>query len=284
MHSPGGKDVKETKVQIRNPIAHFSKSKCQETPPSLPSWSKENLKTREIFLLSSHPDAQENVPLFHLLHHDIDAKQKSCQISRSNEIRPSKPSPSPNKYVFDYRIHGWNESHAIFDELGVPKGVGVAISAAPMSAIPIQSVPMLVKAPYEGMSNVQESKLNYRKTIFPPPDGAENVMDILDCDPSPIECIGEFDNLYDLINERGGDASPLKNRVERLIHQAYDLKDLQESYSGRMTIEARESRLIEIDTLNAMEVIDPTTKASLEKTKAYVKESFEDLKTFQWTP
>ncbi|KAJ8420966.1 hypothetical protein Cgig2_019215 [Carnegiea gigantea] len=56
----GNKDVKETKVQIRKPIAHFSKSKCHEGPPSLPSWSKENLKTREIILLSSHSDAQES--------------------------------------------------------------------------------------------------------------------------------------------------------------------------------------------------------------------------------
>jgi len=36
----------------------------------------------------------------------------------------------------------------------------------------------------------------------------------------------------------------------------------------------------QIDTLNDAEVIDPATKASLEKTEAYVKEPFEDLKTF----
>ena len=40
----------------------------------------------------------------------------------------------------------------------------------------------------------------------------------------------------------------------------------------------------QIDTINDAEVIDPATKASLEKTEAYVKESFEDLKAFQWTP
>ncbi|KAJ8420712.1 hypothetical protein Cgig2_006264 [Carnegiea gigantea] len=161
---------------------------------------------------------------------------------------------------------------------------------------------------------------------------------------------GEFDNLYNLINERGGDATPLKDK-------ACDLKDLQESYSDQMTIEVQESRRIEvgtklnevshhldtestrysalkaklgqvdsrceellkelqcldnqrkdlscrvaasedllqeaeravidlkgqIDTLNAIKVIDLATQASLEKTEAYVKESFEDLKTFQWT-
>ena len=80
-------------------------------------------------------------------------------------------------------------------------GVGVAISVTPISAVPIQSVTMLAKAPNEvrlalepspakacrrklksiivcihdeqGMSNVQGSKLNYGKTIFPPPHDAE---------------------------------------------------------------------------------------------------------------
>ncbi|KAJ8432843.1 hypothetical protein Cgig2_024531 [Carnegiea gigantea] len=155
-----------------------------------------------------------------------------------------------------------------------------------------------------------------------------------------------------------GEATPLKNKVERLIHQACNLKDLQESYSDRMTTEVRESRCIEvgnklneashqfntesirynalkaklghvdsrrkellkelqslddqkkdlscqavasedllqeaaqavidlkgqIDTLNGIEVIGPTNKDSLEKTEAYINESFEDMKTFQWTP
>ncbi|KAJ8432128.1 hypothetical protein Cgig2_027710 [Carnegiea gigantea] len=153
---------------------------------------------------------------------------------------------------------------------------------------------------------------------------------------------GEFDSLYDLINERGGDATPLKNKVERPIHQACDLKDLCRIEAGSKLNEAShqfetestrynalkdklgqvDSRCEEllkellsldnqkkdlscqvaaskdllqeperavidlkdhINTLNAIKVIDPATKASLEKTEAYVKESFEDLKTFQWT-
>jgi len=36
----------------------------------------------------------------------------------------------------------------------------------------------------------------------------------------------------------------------------------------------------QIDTLNAIEVIDPTTKASLKKVETYMKDSPEDLKTF----
>ena len=39
----------------------------------------------------------------------------------------------------------------------------------------------------------------------------------------------------------------------------------------------------QIDKINAIGVIDLTTKASLKKTETYVKESFEELKTFQWT-
>ena len=50
----GNKDVKDTKVQIRKPTAHFSKSKHHEGPPSLPYWLKKNLKTKEMFLSSSH--------------------------------------------------------------------------------------------------------------------------------------------------------------------------------------------------------------------------------------
>jgi len=40
----------------------------------------------------------------------------------------------------------------------------------------------------------------------------------------------------------------------------------------------------QIDIFNATEVIDVTTKASSERTEAYIKESFEDLKNFQWNP
>ena len=36
----------------------------------------------------------------------------------------------------------------------------------------------------------------------------------------------------------------------------------------------------QIEVLNATEVMDVATKASLEKAEAYIKESFEDLKNF----
>ena len=40
----------------------------------------------------------------------------------------------------------------------------------------------------------------------------------------------------------------------------------------------------QIDIINSTEVMDAATKASLEKIKAYINESFEDLKNFQWDP
>ena len=52
---------------------------------------------------------------------------------------------------------------------------------------------------------------------------------------------GDFDSLYDLINERGSDETPSKNQVKKRIQRANDLKDLQESYFDRMTFEVRES-------------------------------------------
>ena len=89
-------------------------------------------------------------------------------------------------------------------------GVDAALSVAPIFAVPIQSVPTAPQAFDEvrltleplpvtacirklksiilcllDEQGVGGSKLDYGKTVFPPPDGAENIMDILDCDPSP---------------------------------------------------------------------------------------------------
>ncbi|KAJ8432209.1 LOW QUALITY PROTEIN: hypothetical protein Cgig2_020739 [Carnegiea gigantea] len=121
----------------------------------------------------------------------------------------------------------------------------------------------------------------------------------------------------------------LESKVEDLIKQAYGFKHLQQSYSGRPSVEEQDHCRLEvqgkldaasrrlntegahykakvaelkqlesseyllqeterevidlqghIDVLNAIEVMDTATKASLEKTKAYIKEPFEDLKNF----
>ncbi|KAJ8431916.1 hypothetical protein Cgig2_016349 [Carnegiea gigantea] len=144
---------------------------------------------------------------------------------------------------------------------------------------------------------------------------------------------GDFDSLYATILQRGVDVIPLEIKVERLIRQACDFKDLQQSYSGRISAEEHnnchmevqgkldkasrrlntegthyeakavklkhvessvlllqeaERKVIDlqgqIEVLNATEVMDAATKASLEKAEAYIEESFEDLKNFQWDP
>ena len=81
-----------------------------------------------------------------------------------------------------------------------------------------------------------------------------------------LHCLkGEFDSLYNLINERGGDATPLKNKVERLIQQANDHKDLQESYSNQMTSEVWQSRRIEV----GRKVDEDSNRLNVEGTRYY---------------
>jgi len=92
-----------------------------------------------------------------------------------------------------------------------------------------------------------------------------------------LHCLkGEFDSRYDLINERGADGTPLKNKVESLIQQANNLKDLQESYSDRMTSKVQESHRIEIgrkldeatNRLNAEDTRYNAMKAKLEQVES----------------
>ncbi|KAJ8432489.1 hypothetical protein Cgig2_003566 [Carnegiea gigantea] len=138
------------------------------------------------------------------------------------------------------------------------------------------------------------------------------------------------------------DVTPLESKVEGLIKQACDFKALQQTSSGRTSVEEHDSCRIEVqrkldeashrqniggahyevkagllkelqlledqkkdlssqvaaskhflqeaeregqvNILNATKVMDAATKASSQKAKAYIKESFEDLKNFQWNP
>ncbi|KAJ8437552.1 hypothetical protein Cgig2_017905 [Carnegiea gigantea] len=130
---------------------------------------------------------------------------------------------------------------------------------------------------------------------------------------------GDFDSLYATILQRGVDVTPLENKVEGLIRHVYDLKVLQKCYSevqGKLDASQRlntvgiryeaivaelkqvaisahlfretEQELIDfqgqIDIINSTEDMDAATKANLEKTQAYIKESSEDFKNFQWDP
>jgi len=101
-----------------------------------------------------------------------------------------------------------------------------------------------------------------------------------------LHCLkGEFDSLYDLINDRGGDATPLKNKVEKLIQQANGLKDLQESYSDQMTSEVRGSCRIDVGSkldeasnrLNTKGTRYNAMKAKLEQVESRREELLKEL-------
>ena len=70
-------DEEETKLPIRNHIMPLRKSDCVRGPLSLPWWSKENLKTSEMFLLSTQIKIKENLPSYQLPRHDIESERKS---------------------------------------------------------------------------------------------------------------------------------------------------------------------------------------------------------------
>ncbi|KAJ8425748.1 hypothetical protein Cgig2_024365 [Carnegiea gigantea] len=172
-------------------------------------------------------------------------------------------------------------------------GIDVVIPTIPIPAIHIQSIKQLP----------QVIKLT--------PEGAENIMDILNVEPNPTE--------YMAILIAGVDITPLESKVEGLIKQACDFKDLQQSYSDQTSAEEHDSCRMEVQCaldeashrlntegvhyeakteaehevidlqgqigiLNATKVMDVATKASLEKVEVYIKEAFEDLKNFQWNP
>ncbi|KAJ8425622.1 hypothetical protein Cgig2_018407 [Carnegiea gigantea] len=77
--------------------------------------------------------------------------------------------------------------------------------------------------------------------------------------------------------------------LKELQHLEDQLKDLGfQVAANEHLLQEAEREVInlqgQIDILNATEVMDAATKASLEKVEAYIKESFEDLKNFQWDP
>jgi len=81
----------------------------------------------------------------------------------------------------------------------------------------------------------------------------------------------------------------VESRREELLKELQSLYDQKKDLSCQMVasedlLQVAEREVFDlqsqIGTLKAVEVIDPASKASLKNTEAYVKESFEDLKTF----
>ena len=57
---------------------------------------------------------------------------------------------------------------------------------------------------------------------------------------------GDFDSLYATILQRGVHVTPLESKVEGLIRQACDFKDVQQSYSGRISTEEHNNCRMEV--------------------------------------
>ena len=57
---------------------------------------------------------------------------------------------------------------------------------------------------------------------------------------------GDFDILYATTLQIGVDVTPLESKVEGLIKQACDFKDLQQSYSSRTYVEEHDSYHVEV--------------------------------------
>ncbi|KAJ8429623.1 hypothetical protein Cgig2_012285 [Carnegiea gigantea] len=115
-----------------------------------------------------------------------------------------------------------------------------------------------------------------------------------------MEVQGRLDEAFRGLNTEGthyeAKAAELKHvesRRQELLKELQLLENQQKELSSQVAtskhlLQEVEREVIDlqgqIEVLNATEVMDAATKASLEKAEAYIKESFEDLKNFQCDP
>jgi len=92
---------------------------------------------------------------------------------------------------------------------------------------------------------------------------------------------------------RTAELKHIESRHQELLKELQLLEDQQKDLSSQVAasehlFQETEREVIDlqgqINILNATEVMDAPTKASLEQAEAYIKESFKDLKNFQWDP
>ncbi|KAJ8425137.1 hypothetical protein Cgig2_017256 [Carnegiea gigantea] len=76
---------------------------------------------------------------------------------------------------------------------------------------------------------------------------------------------GDFNSHYAIILQKGIDVAVNEHLLQEVEREVINLHG-------------------QIDIINANEVMDAATKASLKKTNAFIKESFEDLKNFKQSP
>ncbi|KAJ8424946.1 LOW QUALITY PROTEIN: hypothetical protein Cgig2_002571 [Carnegiea gigantea] len=87
---------------------------------------------------------------------------------------------------------------------------------------------------------------------------------------------GDFDSLYATILQIGVEVTTLKSKKD-LNSQVWPASICFKKLSGKLLT-------CRIDITSATEMTDVAIKATLEKIEAYIKDSFKDLKNFQWNP
>ncbi|KAJ8424349.1 hypothetical protein Cgig2_033468 [Carnegiea gigantea] len=123
---------------------------------------------------------------------------------------------------------------------------------------------------------------------------------IKEVDKNAARVFGNLDKASRRLNNEGAHyeakAAELKQvelRREELLKELQLLKDQKKDLSSQAVpsehlLQKVEREVIDlqgqINILNATKVMDAVTKASLDKAEAYIKQSFEDLKNFQWDP
>ncbi|KAJ8421805.1 hypothetical protein Cgig2_016543 [Carnegiea gigantea] len=107
-------------------------------------------------------------------------------------------------------------------------------------------------------------------------------------DTCRMEVQGKLDEASHQLNTEGAhyeaktaELKHVESRHQELLKELQLLEEQQKDLSSQREVIDLQGQ---IDILNATEVMDAATKASLEKAEAYIKESFEDLKNFQWDP
>ncbi|KAJ8451407.1 hypothetical protein Cgig2_017798 [Carnegiea gigantea] len=125
-------------------------------------------------------------------------------------------------------------------------GIGVVIPTMPIPVIPIQSLTPLLQDELPVGVCVPSTKKEVDKNaarVF-----GKAIFDKVCRTPFDrlSSLIGDFDSLYATILQRGVHVTPLESKVERLIKQACDFKDLQQSYFGRISAEEHDSCRMEV--------------------------------------
>ncbi|KAJ8425240.1 hypothetical protein Cgig2_014339 [Carnegiea gigantea] len=150
-------------------------------------------------------------------------------------------------------------------------GIDVVVLATPILVIPIQSIvslPQTCRHKSNRLINltanghdelpVKVCEPSTKKVIELPPEGAENIMDILDVEPNPTECMGVCsldDDEVESIRRVNAPSPvphpqcPLRSPQEEISVLNADTvikEDLQQSYSNRTSTEEHDSCHIEV--------------------------------------